>query len=53
MVLGTKVKLNTTFHPQMDKEVKRTIQTLEYMLRSCVIHFNGNWDDYFLLVKFA
>ena len=40
--LGTQVKLSTVFHPQMDGEAERTIQTLEYMLRACVIYFKGN-----------
>ncbi|KAH0784240.1 hypothetical protein KY290_003838 [Solanum tuberosum] len=44
--LGTKVKLITTFHPQTDGQVERTIQTLEDILRACVIDFKGNWDDY-------
>ncbi|WMV58958.1 hypothetical protein MTR67_052343, partial [Solanum verrucosum] len=39
--LGTLVQLNTAFHPQIDGQAKRTIQTLEDMLRSCVIDFKG------------
>ena len=31
--LGTQVKLSTFFHPQMDGQAERTIQTLEYILR--------------------
>ena len=34
--LGTKVKLNTIFHPQTDGQAERTIQTLEDMVRSCI-----------------
>ncbi|WMV33498.1 hypothetical protein MTR67_026883 [Solanum verrucosum] len=37
--LGTRVKLRTTFHPQIDGQAKRTIKTLEDMLRTCVIDF--------------
>ena len=33
--LGTKVKLSTTFHFQMDGQAERTIQTLEDMLQPC------------------
>ncbi|WMV50286.1 hypothetical protein MTR67_043671 [Solanum verrucosum] len=47
------VKLTTTFQPQMDGQVERTIQTLEDMLRSCVIDFKGNWDDHLPLIEFA
>ena len=40
--LGTQVKLSTTFHPQTDGQAERTIQTLEDMLRVCVIDFKGS-----------
>ncbi|WMV09223.1 hypothetical protein MTR67_002608 [Solanum verrucosum] len=41
MGLGTRVKINTTFHPQTNGQAKRTIQTFEDMLRVCVIDFKG------------
>ena len=44
--LGSKVNLSTAFHPQTDGQAERTIQTLEDMLRACVIDFKGNWDDH-------
>ncbi|KAH0644862.1 hypothetical protein KY284_032746 [Solanum tuberosum] len=50
---GTKVKLSTAFHPQTDGQAERTIQTLEEMLRACVIDFKGNWDDYLPLIELA
>ncbi|WMV13914.1 hypothetical protein MTR67_007299 [Solanum verrucosum] len=53
MVLGTRVKISTTFHPQTDGQAERTIQTLEYMLKACVIDFKGNWDDHLHLIEFA
>ena len=40
--LGTKVKLSTAFHPQTDDKAECTIQTLEDMLRACIIDFKGN-----------
>ncbi|WMV32577.1 hypothetical protein MTR67_025962 [Solanum verrucosum] len=51
--LGSKVNLSTFFHPQTDGQAKRTIQTLEDMLRACVIDFKGNWDDHLPLIEFA
>ena len=50
--LGTKVKLSITFHPQTDGKVERTIQTLEDMVRACIIYFKENWDNNFPLVAF-
>ncbi|WMV13401.1 hypothetical protein MTR67_006786 [Solanum verrucosum] len=50
--LGTNVKLSTTFYPQKDGQAERTIQTLENMLRACVIDFKGNWDDHLPLIEF-
>nr|GEX42817.1 hypothetical protein [Tanacetum cinerariifolium] len=36
--------MSTAYHPQMDGQSEHTIQTLEDMLRACVIDFGGNWD---------
>ena len=51
--LGTQVNLSPTFHPQTDVQAKRTIQTLEDMLRACVIDFKGCWDDNLPLIEFS
>ncbi|XP_070005586.1 uncharacterized protein [Nicotiana sylvestris] len=51
--LGTKVNLSTAFHQQTGGQAKRTIQTLEDMMRACVIDFGGNWDDHLPLIEFA
>lgn len=51
--LGTQVNLSTAFHPQTDGQAERTIQTLEDMLRACVIDFKGSWVDHLPLIEFA
>ncbi|GJT55978.1 putative reverse transcriptase domain-containing protein [Tanacetum coccineum] len=37
--LGTLLDMSTTYHPQTDGQSERTIQTLEDMLRACVLNF--------------
>nr|GEV81190.1 uncharacterized protein [Tanacetum cinerariifolium] len=37
--LGTRLDMSTAYHPKTDGQSERTIQTLEDMLRSCVIDF--------------
>ena len=37
----------------MDGQSERTIQTLEDMLRACVLEFKGSWDRYLPLMEFA
>ncbi|GJR02994.1 putative reverse transcriptase domain-containing protein [Tanacetum coccineum] len=51
--LGTRLDMSTAYHPQTDGQSKRTIQTLEYMLRVCVLDFGGSWDVYLSLVEFS
>ena len=37
----------------MDGQSERTIQTLEDMLRACVMEFKGSWDTHLALMEFA
>ncbi|XP_056850592.1 uncharacterized protein LOC108827423 [Raphanus sativus] len=51
--LGTKVHMSTAYHPQTDGQSERTIQTLEDMLRACVLDWGGSWAKYLPLAEFA
>ena len=49
---GTKLCLSTTYHPQTDRQPKRTIKTLEDTLRACVMDQSKSWDRYLPLIEF-
>ena len=51
--LGTQLHFSTAFHPQTDGQSERTIQTLEDMLRMCVLDFKESWDKYLSLIEFV
>ncbi|GJS13709.1 putative reverse transcriptase domain-containing protein [Tanacetum coccineum] len=51
--LGTRLDMSTTYHPETDGQSKRTIQTLEDMLRVCVLNFGKSWDRHLPLVEFS
>nr|GEW31728.1 putative reverse transcriptase domain-containing protein [Tanacetum cinerariifolium] len=41
--LGTRLDMSTAYHPEADGQSECTIQTLEDMLRDCVMDFGGSW----------
>ncbi|GKB39194.1 putative reverse transcriptase domain-containing protein [Tanacetum coccineum] len=51
--LGTRLDMSSAYHPQTDSQSERTIQTLEDMLRACVIDFGGSWDTHLPLAEFS
>ena len=51
--LGSQLKFSTAFHPQTDGQSERTIQTLEDMLRACVMDFGGSWSKRLPLIEFS
>nr|GFA25332.1 reverse transcriptase domain-containing protein [Tanacetum cinerariifolium] len=50
---GTRLDMSTTYHPHTDGQGECTIQTLEDMLRACVIDFGGSLDTHLLLAEFS
>nr|GEV58826.1 reverse transcriptase domain-containing protein [Tanacetum cinerariifolium] len=51
--LGTQLDMSTAYHPETDGQSERTIQTLEDMLRACVINFGKGWEKHLPLVDFS
>ncbi|GJR49907.1 putative reverse transcriptase domain-containing protein [Tanacetum coccineum] len=51
--LGTNLDMSTAYHLQTDGQSERTIQTLEDMLRACVIDFGKGWVNHLPLVNFS
>nr|GEV59114.1 retrotransposon protein, putative, Ty3-gypsy subclass [Tanacetum cinerariifolium] len=47
---GTRLDMSTAYHPETDGQSERTIQTLEDMLRACVLDF-GKGDKVMLKVS--
>ncbi|GKA00620.1 putative reverse transcriptase domain-containing protein [Tanacetum coccineum] len=43
--LGTDLSMSTAYHPETNGQSERTIQTLEDMLRACVIDFGKGWVE--------
>ncbi|GJT31689.1 putative reverse transcriptase domain-containing protein, partial [Tanacetum coccineum] len=51
--LGTQLDMSTAYNPETDRQSERTIQTLEDMLRACVIDFRKGWERHLPLVEFS
>ncbi|GKA33745.1 putative reverse transcriptase domain-containing protein [Tanacetum coccineum] len=51
--LGMRLDMSMAYHPQTDGQSERTIQTLEDMLRACVMDFGGSWDTHLPLIEFS
>ncbi|GJR04318.1 putative reverse transcriptase domain-containing protein [Tanacetum coccineum] len=45
--------MSTSYHPQTDGQSERTYQTLEDMLRACVLDFGKSWDRHLPLIEFS
>jgi len=51
--LGTQLRLSSAYHPQTDGQTERTIQSLEDLLRACVLEQGGSWDEFLPLIEFT
>jgi hypothetical protein len=53
VALGTQLKFSTTYHLEKDRQIERTNQILEDMLRMYVMDQQKHWEELFPLVEFA
>ena len=51
--LGTKLRLSSAYYPQTDGQTERRIQTLEDLLRACVLDHQGDWEKCLPWVEFS
>nr|GEY85426.1 putative reverse transcriptase domain-containing protein [Tanacetum cinerariifolium] len=51
--LGIDISMSTAYHPETDGQSEWTIQTLEDMVRACVIDFSKGWVKHLPLCKFS
>ena len=51
--MSTNLNFSTAFHPQMDGQFERTIQTLKDMLYACELDFMGIWNQHLPLNEFS
>lgn len=50
--METQLHMITVYHPQIDGQSDRMIQTLEDMLHAYVTDLDGNWDEHLSLAEF-
>ncbi|GJZ98660.1 putative reverse transcriptase domain-containing protein [Tanacetum coccineum] len=51
--LGTDLSMSTVYHLEIDGQSEKTIQTIEDMLRACVIDFGKGWVKHLPLAEFS
>jgi len=51
--MGSRLTMSSAYHPQTDGQSERTIQSLEDLLRTCVLDHLGTWDEILPLVEFT
>lgn len=51
--LGTKLKLSSAYHPYIDGQTERAIQSSEDLLGVYVLEQRGAWDGFLPLIEFT
>nr|GEZ22511.1 hypothetical protein [Tanacetum cinerariifolium] len=51
--MGTRLDMSMAYHPETNGQSKRTIQTLEDMLRAFMIDIGNGWERHLPLVEFS
>jgi len=51
--LGTKLRLSSAYLPQTDGQIEKTIQSLEDLLRACVLEQGVSWVECLPLIEFT
>jgi hypothetical protein len=51
--LGTKLIRSSAYHPQISGQTEQVNQTMEDMLRACIIHFDKSLDKFLALAEFS
>jgi len=51
--MGSKLTMSSAYHPQTDCQSERTIQSLEDLLRTCILDHLGAWDEVLPLIEFT
>ena len=51
--MGSKLTMSSAYHPQTDGQFERTIQSLEDLLRTCILDYLGAWDEVLPLIEFT
>ena len=52
-LLGQRLLMSLSYHPQMDGSLERAIQTMSQVMHMLVDDYQTNWLDQLLLVEFA
>lgn len=52
-ILGTKLRMSTTAHPQTDGQSERTIRTMEQTLGALSLKDRSSWESKLAMVEFA